>query len=401
MIWALLGLHLIGFAVIAGIGDGLGNRVFAVAAGAPLVTSIWVIGRVGDANATTAQITWVAGLDLELAFRVGPLAALLTLVVSGIGVLVFGYAAGYFANGIAGVGRFTATLLAFSTAMVGLVWADSIWTLFVFWELTSITSFLLVGYKNTDADARLAARRALLITVAGGLVLLAGLVIMADSAGTGRLSEMTNIGGTSAAVASVLVLVAAATKSAQIPFHVWLPGAMAAPTPVSAYLHSATMVKAGVVLVALAGPIVGDAAPWTPLGISFGLGSMLWGAIGALRHRDAKLILAWGTISQLGLMVALLSVGSAKATFAAIGLLAAHAVFKAALFMVVGEIDVRTGTRRIDELSGLRASMPLTFAVALVSAASMAGLPPTLGFPAKEAAVEAALGLAGAEKAVL
>ena len=167
--------------------------------------------------------------------------------------------------------------------------------------------------------------------------------------------------GTPATVAVVLVLVAAATKSAQVPFHVWLPGAMVAPTPVSAYLHSATMVKAGVLLVALLAPALGEVAPWTTLGLAFGLASMVWGAVGALRHVDAKLVLAWGTISQLGLMIALLSLGTAKATFAAVALVAAHALFKAALFLVVGEVDVRTGTRDLTRLSGLWRSMPVAF----------------------------------------
>ena len=397
MIWFLLGLHLAVCGALALVGGRLGRRVFGVAAVPPAVTTVWAIGRLGGDAPVTAELAWVRGLDLSFTFAVGPLAALMTVIVSGIGVAVFVYSIGYFSPGAPGLGRFATTLLAFSTAMVGLVWSDSVWTLFVFWELTSVTSFLLVGFKNTDATARLAARRALLITVAGGLALLAGFVLVTDATGTTRLSEMPPVDGTTAAVAAVLVLLAAATKSAQFPFHVWLPGAMAAPTPVSAYLHSATMVKAGVFLVAVASPVFADVAVWKPLGLTLGLVSMIWGAIGALRHVDAKLILAWGTVSQLGLMVALLSLGSAKATFAAVSIVAAHAVFKAALFMIVGEVDVRTGTRDIRELSGLWRSMPVAFAVAVLSGASMAGVPPLLGFPAKEAAIEAVLGLSGTE----
>ncbi len=397
MIWFLLGLHLAVCGALALVGDRLGRRVFVVAALPPAVTTLWAIGRLGAADPVTAELAWVRGLDLSFTFAVGPLATLMTVIVSGIGVAVFVYSIGYFSPGAPGLGRFATTLLAFSTAMVGLVWSDSVWTLFVFWELTSVTSFLLVGFKNTDATARLAARRALLITVSGGLALLAGFVLVTDATGTTRLSEMPPIDGTTATVAAVLVLLAAATKSAQFPFHVWLPGAMAAPTPVSAYLHSATMVKAGVFLVAVASPVFADVAVWKPLGLTLGLVSMIWGAIGALRHIDAKLILAWGTVSQLGLMVALLSLGSAKATFAAVSIVAAHAVFKAALFMIVGEVDVRTRTRDIRKLSGLWRSMPVAFAVAVVSGASMAGVPPLLGFPAKEAAIEAVLGLSGAE----
>ncbi|NNK92569.1 MAG: DUF4040 domain-containing protein [Acidimicrobiia bacterium] len=401
MIWALLLAHVVVVSGLSIAGDRLGRHVFAVAALPPALTALWALARLGDEPPMTASVEWVEGLDLELAFSVGPLATLLTVIVSGIGLLVFIYSAGYFAEGATGTGRFAATLLAFSAAMVGLVWSDSIWTLFLFWELTSITSFLLVGHKDVDPVARAAARRALLITVAGGLALLAGFVIVADEAGSARLSEMGPVDGAAATVAALLVMVGAATKSAQVPFHVWLPGAMAAPTPVSAYLHSATMVKAGVVLVAVAAPVFTEVGAWGPTGVGLGLATMIWGAIGALRHLDAKLILAWGTVSQLGLMVALLSIGTGKATFAAVSVLTAHAVFKAALFMVVGEIDVRTKSRRIDELSGLWRTMPVPFAVAVVSGASMAGVPPLLGFPAKEAAVEAALGLEGVEAVVV
>lgn len=397
MIGGLLIAHVVVTAVMATAGRRLGRTVFAIAALPAAVTSIWGGARIGDPAVATWRVAWVDDLGLELAFAVGPLSALLTLVVSGIGLLVFVYSAGYFADSASGSGRFAATLVAFSGSMVGLVWADSVWTLFVFWELTSVTSFLLVGHNAVDPVARTAARRALLITVSGGLALLAGLVVLADAAGTTRLSDMEPVTGSAATLAAVLVLAAAATKSAQVPFHVWLPGAMAAPTPVSAYLHSATMVKAGVVLVAVATPVLSEVAVWKPLGLGLGLASMLWGAIGALRHVDAKLILAWGTVSQLGLMIALLAIGSGKAVFAGISLLAAHAVFKAALFMIVGEIDVRTGTRNIDELSGLGRSMPMAFVVAVVSGASMAGVPPLLGFPAKEAAIEAVLELSGVE----
>ena len=336
-----------------------------------------------------------------MAVRLDALTSLLLLLVSGIGVLICVYAAGYFAAGTVGVGRFAATLLGFSTAMAGLVVSDTPWTLFVFWELTSITSFLLVGHKREDAGARTAARRALVITASGGLLLLAGFVALLDVSPGARLSSLEPVTGGWATAAAVLILIAAATKSAQVPFHVWLPGAMAAPTPVSAYLHSATMVKAGVVLVAVIAPALGETGVWTPLGVAFGATSMIWGAVGALRQIDAKLIMAWGTVSQLGLMIALLSVGSAKATFAAVAIIVAHALFKAALFMVVGEIDVRTGTRDINELGGLRRSMPLAFIVSVIAAGSMAGVPPFLGFPAKEAAVEAALGLQGGERTVM
>ncbi len=397
MIWFLLALHVLVVVAVSLFAGRFGRRVLWAAAVPMAATAVWSATRLGSSETVTAGFQWVPGLDLAIEFRVDAMRALLSVLVSGIGALVCVYSIGYFSAGAAGMRRFGATLLAFSTAMVGLVWADSVWTLFIFWELTSVTSFLLVGFKHTDPVARLAARRALVITAAGGLSLLAGLVLLVDAAGTARLSEMSAVTGSTAGAAAVLILVAAATKSAQFPFHVWLPGAMAAPTPVSAYLHSATMVKAGVILVAVMAPAFQDTDVWKPLGLTFGLVTMVWGAIGALRHVDAKLILAWGTVSQLGLLIALIALGAPKATFAAISILVAHAIFKAALFMVVGDVDVRTGTRNINELSGLRRDMPVTFVVALLSGASMAGVPPLLGFPSKEAAIEAALGLSGAE----
>jgi multicomponent Na+:H+ antiporter subunit A len=393
MTWLLLLAHLLGCAVAVSVGDRIGRRVLYLAAVPPALTALWASVLLLRDRVVVDGFTWVDGLDLELFFRVGPLAAVMTLVVAGIGTLVFVYAAGYFGPTAEGMGRFAALLLAFAAAMLGLVWAGSLWTLFIFWELTSVTSFLLVGFRNSDAATRLAARRALLITAAGGLALLAATVLLVDAAGTATLADMGAVGGGTATLAAVLMMVAVATKSAQVPFHVWLPGAMSAPTPVSAYLHSATMVKAGVLLVAVVGPVLDATSVWTPLGIGLGGVSVAWGAVGALRHTDAKLILAWGTVSQLGLMIALLAVGTAKATFAAIAILCAHAVFKAALFMVVGEIDVRAGSRNIEELSGLWRSMPVTAAVAVAAGASMAGVPPLMGFPAKEAAVEAVLGL--------
>ena len=395
MIWFLLVAHLVGVALVLTIGV---HRIAAVAFGIASIpaalTAGWAVTRLGVDESEVAGFTWVGGLGLTVRFDVGPYAALLTLLVSGIGVLVFVYAAGYF-GAAEGKAPFAAALLAFSGSMVGLVWSADVWTLFFFWEATSVTSFLLVGTKTTDPVAHAAARRALLITVSGGLALLAGFLVLVDETGTSVLGEMGTVDGRAGTVAAVLVLAGALTKSAQVPFHVWLPGAMAAPTPVSAYLHSATMVKAGIVLLGLSSSVFVDVATWTGIGVTLGLITMVWGGIGALRHADGKLILAWGTVSQLGLMTALMSYGSGKAIFAAVSLIFAHALFKAPLFMVVGEIDVRTGTRDVRELSGLRRSMPVAFAVMVVAGLSMAGVPPLLGFPAKEAAIEAGLGAKG------
>jgi multicomponent Na+:H+ antiporter subunit A len=398
----LLGLHLIGIALAVVVGRR-GIRPGLIAAGiAPGITTLWAIGVLTrDDEPLTTEWVWVEGLDLALRFRIDDVALLMTLLVSGIGTMIFLYATGYFSADAVQGPRMAASLLAFSTSMLGLVWADSIWTLFIFWEFTSVTSFLLVGHKDTDETVRTAARRALMITGGGGLALLAGLMVLANETGTTTLTDLPAVNGTPATVAAVLILLGVATKSAQIPFHVWLPGAMKAPTPVSAYLHSATMVKAGVLLLAVTGSAFADVSTWKVIGLSFGIGSMLWGGWNALRHRDAKLILAWGTISQLGLLVTLLSVGTGKAVFAATSLLFAHALFKAALFAVVGEIDVRTGTRDITELGGLSKSMPVATAVAVAAGLSMAGVPPLLGFAAKEAAIEAVLKLSGAEAAIV
>jgi len=401
MILGLLVTHVVGIAAAGVAGRRSIRAALAIAAIPPAMTTLWSFGRIaGSPDPLVREIVWVEGLDLTLRFRIDSVALLMTLLVSGIGALVFAYSIGYFRPDAEGGVRFPASLLAFSGSMLGLVWADSVWTLFIFWELTSITSFLLVGHKHTDESVRTAARRALMITGAGGLVLLAGLIVLTNETGTAVLTDMHPVDGAGGALAAVLILIGAATKSAQVPFHVWLPGAMAAPTPVSAYLHSATMVKAGVFLIAVVGSTFADVQTWKVLAAALGIASMLWGGVGALRHRDAKLILAWGTISQLGLLVTLFAIGSAKAVFAGVAILLAHALFKATLFMVVGEIDVRTGTRDIAELGGLWQSMPVACAAAVAAGLSMAGAPPLLGFMAKEAAIEAVLGLEATEKIV-
>ena len=397
MIFGLLVLHVAVCVLLACAGRRLGRCSLLVGAVPPAFSALWGAARLGASLPATADLTWVEGLDLAMTFRVDAFAGIMTLIVSGIGVLIFVYAFGYFGPGADHTGRFATTLLAFSTSMLGLVWADSVWTLFVFWELTSVTSFLLIGHKSTDIEVLVAARRALMVTAGGGLVLLAGLLLVARAAGTTLISDLAPVNGTAATVGAVLVMIAAATKSAQVPFHSWLPGAMVAPTPVSAYLHAATMVKAGVVLVAVAGPALGGISAWKGCGLAFGVASVVWGALGALRHRDAKLILAWGTVSQLGMLITLFSVGTPTAVVAAVSLLVAHALFKGALFLIVGEIDVRAGTRHIDELGGLARSMPVAFAAAVLAGLSMAGAPPLFGFVAKETAIKAALGLDGPE----
>src|SRR5690606_26621663 len=261
--------------------------------------------------------------------------------------------------------------------------------LFLFWELTSVTSFLLIGTEDEKVAARSGAMQALLITAGGGLAMLGGFVLVAEAAGTYSLSEIVADPPSGAAVdwGLGLVLLGAFTKSAQVPFHSWLPRAMTAPTPVSAYLHSATMVKAGGYLVPRWSPAFAAHAPWRPIVLTVGLATMLLGGYRAMRQHDLKLVLAYGTISQLGLMVVLFGAGTPEATYAGCALLLAHGVFKAALFMLVGVIDHQTHTRDLRMLDGLGRRWPAVAATGVVVAASMAGVPPLLGFVAKEEAL--------------
>ncbi len=397
----LLVIHLVIGAVAAAVARRLQSKVFWVTMLAPLATLAWVASvasDVYDGSPVIADHEWVAGLGLDLRFVVDEFALLMLGIVSGVGVLVMIYASQYF-DDEDGLGRFAALLTVFAGAMTGLVSADSLLLIFVFWELTSITSYGLIGFKDRKSAARNAALQALFITGAGGLALLAGLIMLRISTGSDTLSGLadTTVAGSVASWAAVLILVGCFTKSAQVPFHGWLPGAMSAPTPVSAYLHSATMVKAGIFLVARLSPHLNELAPWRPMTLIFGLATMVWGGYRAIRQTDLKLLLAYGTVSQLGMMMAVFGAGTPKLLFAGTALLAAHAIFKASLFMVVGIIDHSTHTREISELSGLRKAMPVVMVASVVGGASMAGVIGLAGFLAKEAALVGLIdaGLAG------
>ena len=386
-------------AIVPVVARHLGTRAFYVAALPPLAAVVWALAHRSDlehGGAVEEHVDWIPGLGLRLGLRFDGFAALMVGLVAGIGVLVFVYARGYFGSG-ARIGRFAATLLAFSGAMLGLVLAADLLTLFLFWELTSITSYLLIGTEDEKAAARTGAQQALLITGGGGLAMLGGFVLLGETAGTYSIAELVADppSGTVVNWALVLVLLGALTKSAQVPFHSWLPRAMSAPTPVSAYLHSATMVKAGVYLVARLSPAFAPAAPWRPIVLIAGTASLLVGGYRALRQHDLKLVLAYGTISQLGFMMVLFGAGTPETTYAGCALLVAHGVFKAALFMLVGIIDHQTHTRDLRVLDGLGRRWPLVAATGAVVAASMAGIPPLLGFIAKEEAL-ATLGETGA-----
>ncbi len=344
-------------------------------------------------------LPWVPSLGVDLAFRLDGLSLLFALLISGIGVLVVLYAAAYLRHH-RDLGRLQILLLAFMLSMLGLVTADHIILLFVFWELTTVTSFLLVGFDHEKADARRSALQALLITGAGGLALLIGLIMLAETTGSYLLSEIfaSDFDLTADPLylpILALVLIGAFTKSAQFPFHFWLPNAMAAPTPVSAYLHSATMVKAGIYLMARLQPELGGTEAWFYTLTIIGVVTALWSSLMALRQTDLKLMLAWTTVMALGTLTMFLGSDQRIAVLAAMTFLIVHAFYKCALFLVIGNIDHGAGTRDIKKLGGLARAMPITALIAAAAGLSMAGFPPFLGFIGKELKYEGALAIAG------
>lgn len=325
---------------------------------------------------------------VPLSFMLDGLSLTFGLLISGIGTIIVIYS-GTYLKGHKHQGRFLAFILMFMGSMLGLVMADNVLVLFVFWELTSITSFLLIGFDHSREAARRAAIQALVVTGGGGLALLVGAILLQQMMGTWELSFMMPYGTQIVEqpeylAIMILFCLAAFTKSAQFPFHFWLPNAMEAPTPVSAFLHSATMVKAGVYLLARMSPILGASIIWDMTLVVFGSVTLLYGATMALRQTDMKQMLAQTTLASLGLLVLLIGVGTEAAISAAVIYLIAHALYKAALFLVAGMIDHSTGTREITALGGLRGKMPITFLVAILAAISMAGLPSAIGFFAKE-----------------
>ncbi len=379
----------------------LGRNAFYALAAVPAGAFLWLLfqyGPVYSGGGIEEVVPWIPSLKLELAFRMDPLAWVMSLLILGVGSLVLVYCARYFKNKDAGLGGFGAQLLAFAGAMFGLVTSDDLLMLFIFWELTTILSYLLIGYARTRLAARRSALQALMVTTAGGLAMLVGLIILGQAAGTYRISAILDQAGPlmagpmqgAVATAVVLILAGAVTKSALVPFHFWLPGAMAAPTPVSAYLHAAAMVKAGIYIVARLAPGFSTSEFWLPVVLGgLGLATMLVGGYRALRQTDIKLILAYGTVSQLGFLTMVVGLGRPDAALAGLGLLLAHGLFKAALFLVVGIIDHQSGTRDIRKLSGVFRSSRALGVVAAIAAASMAGVPPLAGFVAKESVFEA------------
>jgi len=334
------------------------------------------------------RLEWIPSLGVALGFRVDALSMLMVLLITGIGALVFVYAAGYLA-GTPGRGRFFGLLVAFMLAMLGCVTTDDLVVLFVFWEATSVVSFLLVGFKHEYEASRKSAQQALMITGGGGLVLLAGVLLLASVAGTTSIQRLVAtapewIDDPRVSGAVLCVVLGAFTKSAQFPFHFWLPGAMAAPTPASAYLHSATMVKLGVYLLARLHPAFGELVLWQLTLVGVGAFTSVWAMVLTVRERDLKRILAWSTVSSLGMLVLLIGLPGEGAATATAAFLLAHALYKAPLFFVAGNVDLATGTRLIDDLSGLGRRMPFTAAAGWMAGLSMAGIPLSFGYVAKD-----------------
>jgi len=344
-----------------------------------------------DGRPWVSEFRWIPQLGVILRFRADTLGATMGLVICGVGVLVVAYSGGYFASATERFHHLGGLLALFGGAMLGVVLSDDLFGLFVFWEITSISSYLLIGFRDEDSATRGAALQALLVTGGGGLALLAGSVLLAAAAGTSQISALaaTIPGGGLATVGLALALVGAMTKSAQVPFSFWLPGAMVAPTPISAYLHSATMVKAGVILVARLAPAGLTTTWWQPVVCAVGGVTMVVGGARALRQVDLKLILAHSTVSQLGVMVMLFGAGRPELSGAGLAVLVAHALYKSTLFMSVGMIDHQHHTRNLRELPESTPAWRPTMALILVAAASMAGLPPTFGFAAKESMLAA------------
>jgi multicomponent Na+:H+ antiporter subunit A len=363
----------------------------------PFAWTVYFLSRIssiGAGNAVVEFHPWVPALGVNFSFYLDGLSLVMALLITGIGTLVIIYAGGYLA-GHPQLDRMYAYLLVFMASMLGVVLADNAVTLFVFWELTSVSSYLLIGFDHERAEARSAALQALLVTGLGGLPLLAGLLLLGMAGGNMEISALLAQGGGTVRAHPLylpillLILAGAFTKSAQFPFHFWLPNAMEAPTPVSAYLHAATMVKAGVYLLARLNPVLGGTEAWTLLVGVAGAVTMALGAYLAFRQTDLKRLLAYSTVSALGTLTLLLGLGTEAAAKAAVIYLLAHGFYKGAMFLMAGAVDHETGTRHVTELGGLRAAMPVTAAAAFLAALSMAGLPPAFGFIAKEGLLEA------------
>ncbi|WP_323648082.1 Na+/H+ antiporter subunit A [Lysinibacillus xylanilyticus] len=368
------------------------------------------IAKVADGKVFLEELPWIPSLDISIVSYLDGLSLLFSLLITGIGSLVVLYSIFYLDKHKEKLHNFYVYLLLFMTAMLGVVQSDHLITLYFFWELTSISSFLLIGYWYNRDASRFGALKSMMITVGGGLMMLGGFILLYLMGGTYSIRELIVMAPTLVqhpmfTWSLVLILLGAFTKSAQFPFYIWLPDAMEAPTPVSAYLHSATMVKAGIYLVARFTPIFAGSELWVWLVTGVGILTLFWGSFFAVKQTDLKGILAFSTVSQLGLIMSLLGASALAfhgngatdtikfAAFAAIFHLINHATFKGSLFMIAGIVDHETGTRDIRKLGGLMSIMPLSFTVAAIGSLSMAGLPPFNGFLSKEMFLTAMLAL--------
>ncbi|RPF55557.1 Na+/H+ antiporter subunit A [Aquisalibacillus elongatus] len=368
----------------------------------PLLIFIYFLQFVGANFETKMQsTTWIPTLNISLDFYLDGLSLLFALLISGIGTLVVLYSI-YYLNKEEQLGHFYTYLYIFMASMLGVVLSDNVFVLYTFWEFTSLSSFLLIGYWHHREKSRYGALKSMLITVLGGFSLLGGLILLTIETGTTSIREMvamTDVIINSEYFIAILIflLLGAFTKSAQFPFHIWLPDAMEAPTPVSAYLHSATMVKAGIYLMARFSPIFNEVPLFFILLSIFGLVTLAWASYMAVRQTDLKGILAFSTISQLGMIMAMLGFGTTYGVFAAVFHILNHATFKGSLFMVAGIVDHETGTRDIRRLGGLMTFMPISATLAVFGTFSMAGVPlPFLnGFYSKEMFFQSSLGLEG------
>lgn len=375
----------------------LSGWLFALIPASAFTYFLTLLLRLPQSGVVTQITPWIPSFGFELAFRFDGLSLLFLLLVSGIGTLISIYAGGYL-RGHPQLGRFFAYLFFFMGAMLGVVSAENLLVLFIFWELTSLSSYLLIGFNHEQQASRAAALQALLVTFAGGQCLLLGLVLLGWVGGSFSLPVLLEqreiiLASPLAGVSMGLILLGAFTKSAQTPFHFWLPGAMAAPTPVSAYLHSATMVTVGVFLMARLTPLFGGVAGWNQTLTVVGLVTMLVGSILAVGQTDLKRLLAYTTVGALGTMTLLLGLGTPLAAKAAVAFLLVHSLYKGALFMMAGTVDHETHTREVRDLGGLFRAMPITAVAASLAALAMCGIPPVLGFISKELIYEAKLQL--------
>ncbi len=391
-------LPLVGMAIPPLLARTQRNLAFVAAAGLASTSLLLLLSRSTAVFAGEVErwsVGWIPSIGWNLSFMVDGLGFMFAFLILGIGVLIIVYARWYLPESDT-LGRFYAYLLLFMGSMLGVVLSDNTLTLVVFWELTSLSSFLLIGYWSHTPEGRQGARMALVVTGMGGLALLAGVLVLGNIVGSYELSTILQSRGLVdasplAGIALVLILLGAFTKSAQFPFHFWLPHAMAAPTPVSAYLHSATMVKLGVFLVARIFPVFAGSELWLWMVGGAGLATMTLGAYWAIFKDDLKALLAYSTISHLGLITLLFGIGTPMSAAAGVFHILNHCAFKAALFMSAGIVDHEAGTRDLKKLGGLYGLMPVTGTLAVVAAAAMAGIPPLNGFISKEMLLEESL----------